>query len=60
LLGQCPGQRRKQFEGGIVGPLQVVEEERGRMPSRDGRHGQPDRLEQRGRVAFGSRRTELG
>jgi hypothetical protein len=37
LLGQCSGQCWQQLDGGLVGPLQVVEEERGRLPSRDGR-----------------------
>jgi hypothetical protein len=59
LLGRT-GERRQQPEGGVVGLVQVVQEHRDRVAGGDPRQGGADGLEQRGAVAAGRGRAELG
>jgi hypothetical protein len=59
LLVDRTGQRGQQLEGGVVGPLQVVQEQRRRLPRRDRRQRQADGLEQRRAVAMGRGSAEL-
>src|SRR4030095_15535859 len=58
LGGQGRGQGGQQLQGGVVGPLEVVEEQRRRAAGRDRGQGQADGLEQGGPVALGGRRAE--
>jgi len=57
---QGAGKGGQQLQGGVVGPLEVVQEQRRRSPGRDRGQGQADGLEQGGAVALDGGRAELG
>ena len=59
-LAQRIGERPEQLQGGVVGPLQVVEQDHRRGAGGDRRQRAAQRLEQRRPVALGDRRPELG
>ena len=59
-LAQRIGERPEQLQGGVVGPLQIVEEDHGRGACGNRRQRAAQRLEQRGAIALGDRRPELG
>ena len=54
------GQRRQQLEGGLVGPLEIVEHNHGGLLTGDVAQGSANRLEQRRAIALRSRLSELG
>ena len=59
-LAQRIGERAEQLESGVVGPLQVVEQDHRGRTGRDRRQRAAQRLEQRGAVALRDRGPELG
>ena len=54
------GQRRQELEGGLVGPLEVVEHNDGALLTGDVAQGGAHGLEQRRAIALRSRLSELG
>ena len=59
-LAQGIGECAEELQGGVVGPLQVVEQDHRGRAGRDRRQRAAQRLEQRGAVALDDRWTELG
>ena len=57
---QGAGKGGQQLQGGVVGPLEVVQEQGRRAAGRDRGQGLADGLEQGGAVALGGRRAQLG
>jgi hypothetical protein len=54
-----PGQGGQQLQGCVVGPLEIIQEQRRRVPGGDRRQRQADGLEQGRAVALGRGRAEL-
>ena len=59
-LLQRSGQGGEQLERGLVGPLQVVQDEDQRLRGAEVGEGAADRLEDRGAFALGGGLAELG